>query len=660
MLQVLDQLSRWPSLGAVLAAFFLAGMPANSHAEAGASLWFETQQGRVRLVAAEPSISAGETVQLGLQFELAPHWKIYWRSPGDAGFPPELDFAGSDNLAGATVAWPAPRRFSVLGLETMGYEGAVVLPITARLERPGQELHLSAALRYLTCETVCIPYETVLHLDLPAAAGASVRPAFRDLIEHYQALVPGDGAATGLHLDGATFEAGVKPTLVLRLAADPPLAQPDAFIEGPDSLSFGKPILEAAADPRHPLLRLPVFLADKSEQLPTGTPIRVTVVDGERSLDATTVPALEEATGGFGSRLAILLVALLGGLILNVMPCVLPVLSLKVLGVVRAGAENAGLLRRQFLASAAGVLASFLVLAGALIAARAAGVAVGWGLQFQQPVFLAFMLAITALFAANLLGAFEIRLPQFVTDHVGVMSGKSGIVGSFATGAFATLLATPCSAPFVGTAVGFALAGSSGDILAIFAALGIGLALPYLAVAAFPAIARLLPRPGRWMVGLRKLMGLALLGTAVWLAFVLSAEIGAGPSARPDAFWRPFERQQIAPLVAQGRVVFVDVTADWCLTCQVNRRLVLDQATVRSHLAAGDVVAMQADWTRPDASIADYLRSYGRFGIPFNAVYGPGAPQGIALSELLTADEVLAALARAKGSGAVAGSPRGG
>jgi suppressor for copper-sensitivity B len=599
-------------------------------------------------------------IALGLQFNLKPGWKIYWRSPGDAGFPPELDFTGSNNLAGATVSWPVPRRFSVLGLETMGYEDAVVLPIEVRLERPGQALRLSAALRYLTCETVCIPYETVLHLDLPAAAGSSARPAFRDLIERYEALVPGDGVAAGLHLDGATFETGATPTLLLRLAADPPLARPDAFVEGPGGLSFGKPILEAAADPHHPLLRLPVFLAEKNEQLPTKAPIRITVVDGERSLDATIIPALEVAAGGFGSRFAILLVALLGGLILNVMPCVLPVLSLKFLSLVYARAEGVTTFRRQFLASAAGIVASFLVLAGALIAARAAGIAVGWGLQFQQPTFLAVMLVITALFAVNLFGVFEIRLPQFIADRIVGMSGKSGLIGSFATGAFATLLATPCSAPFVGTAVGFALAGSNADILAIFAALGVGLALPYLAVAALPGIARLLPRPGPWMVGLRKLMGLALLGTAVWLGFVLSAEIGAGPSARPETFWRPFEQQQIASLVAGGRVVFVDVTADWCLTCQVNRRLVLDRAAVRSRLAASDVVAMQADWTRPDASIADYLRSYGRFGIPFNAVYGPGAPQGIALSELLTADEVLAALSRAKGSDAAAASPSGG
>src|SRR5579863_884887 len=196
----LMQLSRLPVFAGLLGLLGMcAVLPHAARAEAGASDWFQTQQGRVRLVAAEPSLSAGDTVRLGLQFVLAPHWKIYWRSPGDAGFPPQLDFAGSDNLASAAIAWPAPRRFSVQGLETMGYEDAVVLPITVRLQHPGEALHVTAALRYLTCETICIPYDTVLHLDLPAAASSS-RPAFRDLIDRYEALVPGDGSAAGLHL----------------------------------------------------------------------------------------------------------------------------------------------------------------------------------------------------------------------------------------------------------------------------------------------------------------------------------------------------------------------------------------------------------------------------------------------------------------------------
>jgi suppressor for copper-sensitivity B len=375
------------------------------------------------------------------------------------------------------------------------------------------------------------------------------------------------------------------------------------------------------------------------------------------------------------------------------MPCVLPVLSLKLLGIVGHGGGERRAVRAAFIASAAGVLASFLVLAGLLIALRAGGVAIGWGIQFQQPLFLAAMVVVLTLFACNLLGWFEVPLPGWVGDLAGALPGepgRHGLIGNFLTGALATLLATPCSAPFLGTAIGFALAGSAAEILAVFAAIAVGLALPYLLVAAWPGLATRLPRPGRWMVWLRGLLGLLLAGTAAWLLKVLLSEVGTapvvliallmaalasllwghrrlparlgpataaaavllglgallapallaapGPAPRPaaDALWQPFAPDRIAALVADGKVVFVDVTADWCITCQVNKKLVLDQPSVQERLAGGGTIAMRADWTSPSAAITRYLAGFGRYGIPFNAVYGPRAPQGVALPELLT------------------------
>jgi len=303
------------------------------------------------------------------------------------------------------------------------------------------------------------------------------------------------------------------------------------------------------------------------------------------------------------------------------------------------------------------------------------------------------------LFAANLFGFYEIPLPEWAVPESVAHHEARTHAGHFLQGAFATLLATPCSAPFLGTAVGFALARGAGQIVAIFAALGVGMALPYLAVAAWPRLVRHLPRPGRWMVALRALLGLALVGTALWLLAVLGAEAGtrmaaivgllmaaaltvlgagrrlaasvraaavaalvaaagvsiwtASPSAAgaaaapPQDHWQAFDRAAIAGEVAQGKVVFVDVTADWCLTCKLNKRVALDRDAIAVRLAAPGVVAMRADWTRPDASIADYLAGFGRYGIPFDAVYGPAAPGGIALPELLTEDAVRAALDRA-------------
>jgi suppressor for copper-sensitivity B len=382
---------------------------------------------------------------------------------------------------------------------------------------------------------------------------------------------------------------------------------------------------------------------------------------------------------------------------------VLPVLSLKLLGVVEQGGRSRSALRRGFLATAAGVVLSFLALALAMVGLREAGVAIGWGVQFQQPLFLVFMVVLLTLFACNLWGFFEVPLPSALANLGSGGEGPS-ILGNFAAGALATLLATPCSAPFLGTAVGFALAAGPLEIIAVFLGLGVGLAAPYLLVALLPRLAQGLPKPGRWMLVLRRGLGAALAITALWLISVLMTESGiaagmvvvalmvltaaalgvirrsparrlavlpvlaaflvpAALSAPPlpregDAFWQPFDRGAIDRLVSAGHVVFVDVTADWCLTCKVNKQLVIEAPAVRSHLDQPQVSAMRADWTRPSAAIAAYLRSFGRYGIPFDAVYGPGAPGGLALPEILTAEKVLAALAEAAGPGKVAGSAR--
>ena len=601
----LRSLGRPSAMGLILRAFAVIAAllvaPGALRADEAASPWFTTEQGRVRLIAADPSVGSGDAVWLGLQFELAPHWKIYWRSPGDAGYPPQLDWTGSENLAGAAVAWPAPERFTVLGLETMGYQTGVVLPITARLTKPGDPLRLRAALQYLTCEIVCIPYETTLALDLPAGPAPEGVTGFGAVIARYRAKVPGDGTVSGIRLEGASLETGAKPVLTLALAADPPLAHPDAFVEGPAGVGFSAPVM-VLDDPRHPLLKLRALgIAADLAQLPNRNLV-VTVVDGDRAMEAATIPAAVAPPPELAALLPMMLTALLGGLILNLMPCVLPVLSLKLLGAVGHAARGSRALRRGFLATSAGILLSFLVLAGVMIGLRAGGLSVGWGLQFQQPVFLAAMAAITTLFAANLWGWFEVPLPRFIADRAPNGPHESSLAGNVAAGAFATLLATPCSAPFLGTAIGFAFAGTSLDILAIFAALGLGLALPYLAVALSPGLARGLPRPGRWMIVLRRILGVALLGTAAWLVYVLSAEAGqsvalivaaalaavlvclgaldasrlrvaaaglvvvvalvaaaigpAGPEAPApagDAFWQPFDRARIAELVADGK-----------------------------------------------------------------------------------------------------------
>jgi suppressor for copper-sensitivity B len=711
------------SFGRLCAALALAWGTVTSvaHADTAASDWASTDQTQVRLVSAVTTVGDADTVRLGLQFKLQPGWKIYWRSPGDAGLPPRPDWKGSRNLADATIRWPAPERFELFGLDTFGYGDEVVLPIDARVEHRGEALALRMALDYLVCEKICIPYQASLRLDLPAGAAAPSEEAH--LIDRFMALVPGDGARAGLRIERATWNGGGEPAVTVTAEASLPFQHPDVFVEGAltSGISFGAPDVTLSDGGRRAVLRLPARFdatnpAMKSLAL-AGAPVTLTLVDGARSMEtgATLAEGLPSPAPREIGFLAVLGIALVGGLILNLMPCVLPVLSLKLLALARHVGSPRARVRRNFIASAAGILAAFLALALVLVALRSTGATIGWGIQFQQPDFLAGMALILTLFTANMWGWLELRVPGRVADAAVAASGglravdEESAAGAFLSGAFATLLATPCSAPFVGTAVGFALARGPADIVTIFLALGFGLSLPYLAVAALPGLAAHLPRPGRWMITLRIVLGFALAGSAAWLLSVLAAQIGAAGTAAlaallaatllllwrthalhgsrrwarraalvaaaaatlllpaqfvrpssPDAAatapgnWRPFELADIDTLVAGGHVVFVDVTADWCITCQVNKAAVVSRGPVAAKLADGSVVPMLADWTRPNDAIARYLASFGRYGIPFNVVYGPGAPAGIALPELLTTDAVLAAFQKAQGSKATA------
>ena len=710
----------------VLVWLMLAPVPAS--AASAASPWVKTEQTELRLIAATETAGAAETLRLGLHFKLKPGWKIYWRSPGDAGFPPVIDWSSSNNLKSAVMHWPAPERFSVLGLETLGYKKEVVLPITVTRLDLAKPLHLSGAIRYLVCDEICIPYDADVRLTV---AQGPIRPSpFAHLISRFQSSVPGDGKRQGLAVEAVeTWGRGEAIMLRVRATSTTPFRMPDIYPEGPQALTFAKPTVRLGPDGLSATLDLRVFGAQYlkgADKSLAGKPLTFTLVDGMRSAEArltvapaTGPPPFDTGTGGNGTSLALILAfALLGGLILNLMPCVLPVLSIKLLGVVGHGGGERRLVRLSFLASAAGILFAFLVLAGVLIALKAGGMTIGWGIQFQQPWFLIAMTLLVTAFALNLWGIFEVRLPFWISDlgeHASHVHGPGGqkISGHFLQGAFATLLATPCSAPFLGTAVGFALAREWGEITAVFAVLGLGLALPYLGVAAFPGLATRLPKPGPWMVTLRRFLGLALIATGIWLLSVLAASAGVKvavlvggltvaaasllalarlkrPGARRRAavgitaavlaaflapgwlgnvtaggisgeaggkligkdggstdvlgkLWQPFDEARIPGLIAQGKTVFVDVTADWCITCQVNKGLVLNQGGVLAKLQDRNVVIMRADWTRPDPVISDFLARHNRYGIPFNAVYGLGAPKGVVLPELLSQDIVLEA-----------------
>ena len=423
-------------------------------------------------------------------------------------------------------------------------------------------------------------------------------------------------------------------------------------------------------------------------------------------------PGSGAPAGPAGVSLAWMLgLAVLGGLILNAMPCVLPVLSLKVFGLVRSAGHGRAEVVRGGLATAFGILASFLALALAAVAARSAGAAVGWGVQFQRPGFVAFLAVVVVLFCLNLWGLFEINLPQRLAQ-VGGKGPREGAAGHVVSGLFTTLMATPCSAPFLGTAIGFALAQQAPVILAIFTAIGLGMSLPYLLLVVAPGTAKLFPRPGAWMETVRGAMGFLLAAAAVWLFYVLSAQMspervaaiqlgllglalftwlrhrgvtapafrriaGAGMAAAVAVIlglavwsggekpvlatgttagliaWQPFDRAKAESLSSGGQLVFVDVTADWCFTCKVNERLVLETPEVASAFTESGVIPMKADWTNRNDEIAKFLAEHGRYGIPFYLLYRPGKEPHV-FSELLT-KEVL--VAKVKEAAQVAQAP---
>lgn len=679
-------------------------------AEGSTSNLFSSGAVEARLVVVQEGVPEdAETLSAALHVKLKPGWKTYWRSPGEVGSPPSIDWTGSLNVSDVAFFWPAPTRFRAFGIENFGYEKEVAFPLRIVLAEPGAPVALRARVSLLVCSTVCVPESFDLALTL--GPGDKIDAEAADLLAAFTRRIPDNGQQSRMVFETAAFSKD-KTTLTVTARAAEPFQTPDIFPEMGTEASFGAPDIRLGDSGRLIWAQFPVLSLPEE-----GTPLTVTLVDGERAatipaklseLPATAPYLISASPRGIAAIAGIVLAAFFGGLILNVMPCVLPVLSIKLNSVIKAGKQSQQRVRSGFLASAAGVLTFMWVLAGILIAAKTAGLSIGWGVQFQSPVFLALMIAILMIFTANLLGLFEITIPSEIQQKLVRGGDGGGYTGDFATGAFAAILATPCSAPFLGTAVAFALAGSPAMIMLIFTALGVGLALPYFLIAAVPSLVRVFPRPGSWMLAVKLVLGLILGGTVIWLIWVLvgvasalvasitvvadllaivllstgrrilpravritlfaviiaatvivplaltpqgsaSGDVRSQDIAENAAIpWRRFERAAIGRLVSEGKTVFVDVTAAWCITCKANKALVLERGSVAAALNDPEVVAMVADWTRPDEDIARYLRSYGRYGIPFNIVYGPNAPDGIVLSEILTASDVMEVLSQAK------------
>lgn len=664
------------------AALLLGGLLWQSMGLASDTGWLTSPQNDHARVRLQADRGTADQTRILLDVELESGWKTYWHSPGEGGIAPQILW--DEPVGDFQWRWPAPRYFEVAGLSTQGYQGEVRFPLS--LNYPAGQ-SLNGTLRLSTCSNVCILTDFPFTLAVDGQTPAGFDFDWAKAISNLPQPLP---AATRVELGYQHNQ------LQLRAERAEGWQSPALFIDALEGAEFGKPVLEVEGNTL--IARVPVsdgWQGDAPDL--RGQSLGLLLTSGEQAW---------QTKGSIGEALVLpapsqplfwlLGAALLGGLILNLMPCVLPVLALKLGSVLQHQHREQGIVRKQFLAASAGIIASFWVLAAMSTLLRATQGTVGWGIQFQSAGFIAFMVLVTLLFCANLLGLFEIRLPSNLNTRLAT-SGGNGLGGHFLQGSFATLLATPCSAPFLGTAVAFALAAPLGQLWLIFTALGIGMSLPWLLVAALPRLALWLPKPGHWMGRLRILLGLMMLGSSLWLASLLGSHLGnvqvywlmaamllalligivwrygmrgftlalslstlvgaalllggaftaQGTGNVDRVVWQPLSERAITDALAQNKRVFIDVTADWCVTCKANKYNVLLRDEVQKALSAPDVVALRGDWSKPDDTIAAFLRQRGAAAVPFNQIYGPGLLQGETLSPLLDKADLLTLLNQA-------------
>jgi thiol:disulfide interchange protein DsbD len=680
---------------------------------------FKAQHLTAELVSLAPSVAPGGSVDVGLVIALEEHWHVYWINAGDSGEPPAIKWTLPEFVTAGPLQFPVPSRLPLGPLMDFGYPDNTAFPVrisVAPSAKPGP-IHLDAKVTWLVCREVCIPGKAHMGIDLtvdPNAQPGQQIGAVGAALKAIPEPLPSD-----LHYTVT----GGKTEFVLTLTGD---AKPSA--DDVEYYPYDPDLIVNAADqtyepiPRGFRLRIPrspdlatlpatfhgVLKLSDSEAYEVSAP----VTPGETPTSTTTKPSGSSQLGALTALPAIGL-AFLGGIILNLMPCVFPVLFLKGLALVQSSGEERKHMRSHGFAYTLGILVSFWVIVAVLLAVRATGQHIGWGFQLQSPAFIAILASFLFLFALSLAGQFDIGLS--LTSAGDSLARKEGLTGAFFTGVLATVVATPCTAPLMGAAIGFALSQSPAITFAVFTALALGLALPYLVLTIQPAWTRILPRPGAWMETLKHLTSVPLFATVIWLAWVygrlhtgssgtesdhlaylllcflvlgiagwvlgrwpgkLTASIvaivvillglaiplwqshGFSPQAatssqaseatsEPSLTWQPYSAQALEQAHAAGRPVFIDFTAAWCLSCQVNEKLVLKSPDVEHQLVTHHFTLLRADWTQYSPDITAALSAVGRSGVPTYVIY-PAKGEANVLPELLTKPLVLSAIQSTK------------
>jgi thiol:disulfide interchange protein/DsbC/DsbD-like thiol-disulfide interchange protein len=692
----------------------------------------QTYQGR-ELVKAElraetSEVVPGKSFTVGLLLRMAPNWHTYWKFSGDAGLPTEINWNLPAGWNVGEIQWPIPHKTVDPGdIQTYGYQDEVMLmqQITPPDKIDGSTVKLSASVDWLVCEKICIPGSAKLELDLPVSTTSA--PENTELFARYRKQLPGL-VARDLFIRGFSWGAN-QASFTLSSSTFRDYAFADFYPLPDEKTVVGHPTAEIRGD--EVTVRIPT-----ETKLPNDPPVIESPPPSLKSPDKIGIPGLvviaqsatDQNRAGFyigkimmtkpaavatpapapqiaatRSILTFLLFGFIGGFILNLMPCVLPVISLKIFGFIQQAGKDRRSILRNGLWFVTGIFVWFVGLALLLIILKVAGHQPTWAAQFTNPYFVLGLSVIVLVFALDLFGVFEITLPQTVMHRVLRSTEREGEAGSFFQGLFATILATPCTAPFLGTAVGFAFTQSALIIFAMFVAIAAGMSAPYLALSAQPAWLRFLPKPGPWMLRVKQFMGFLLLATLLFLLYVLGAQrgvegaiwasafllviaiacwlkgafvvpmISAGKrvfvvvlmvvlvvasgsyfigdkfrnstienfTAKTNGDWQPFTPERLKSELAQDHPVFIDFTAAWCITCKFNEKAVLENAAVRDAFQRHGVVRLRADWTNGDPEITKLLQQFGRPGVPLYVLYRGQAGQPFVFPELLTKNIVL-------------------
>jgi thiol:disulfide interchange protein len=655
----------------------------------------------VELLSLHDSIQPGGNDLVGLHFTLDKGWHVYWVNAGDSGEPPTIKWTLPPGVTAGAMQFPAPRRLPLGPLMDFGYENEVLFPITLSADstvKVPSAAPLAAHVNWLVCREVCIPGKADLALPLQIAAQQGPPdPTRQALFDRFRSLLPQPLPSSAKAVFGTT-PTGFALALTGHQATNAeffPLdqsqienaaPQPVQKVDGGIQISLKKDVNFRAQLSQ---LNGVILLGD-------GAAYEIHAAPGP-------LPALAggASSAGFFRLLRFISLAFLGGVILNLMPCVFPVLFIKGLSLVEASQHEHSRVRAHGLVYALGILVSFWAVVALLLGLRAGGRQLGWGFQFQSPGFVAVIALLLFFLGLSLAGMFEIGLT--VTNTGSSLASRHGYAGSFFTGVLAMVVATPCTAPFMGAAIGFALVQSAAVAFAVFTALALGLAAPYVLLTIYPVWTRYLPRPGAWMEVLKQATSVFIFGTVIWLLWLFASSAGVdaltallvaflllgiagwilgrwparripsvfaaavivlavatplyvlwqfpagdsntarGSTGSSQAGWEPYSRAAIEQYRAQGRPVFVDFTARWCLSCQVNERAVLDRADVKRRLHDSGIVLVRADWTKHDEAIATALSELGRSGVPTYVFYIPGQP-ALTLPEVLTPGIVFGAL----------------